>query len=94
MAKETEVTVSFLVRGDLGVLCPFLHAADDLPSGVSYWTPVPRQVAKSWRKELVTPSTRSQPHHGLLLLHSFSTRGEIFTNVFFKQILHIITMKL
>ena len=30
-----------------------LHAADDRQAESSYWTPVPCQVEKSWRKELV-----------------------------------------
>ena len=46
---ETEVTVSFLLRGDLPLLCPLgARAADDrrtVPGGVILLvTPFPRQV--------------------------------------------------
>ena len=40
IAKETEVTISFLVRGDLGVLCVVLIRGGYRPSEVSHWTPV------------------------------------------------------
>ena len=44
IAMETEVILSFLLPGDLPLLCPLLARADDRRGEASYWLPLPRQV--------------------------------------------------
>ena len=95
IAMETEVTVSFLLRGSLPVpsvrLCTRRMTATQCQAESSYWTPrSPRQVEELEEGVIGTFHQDAAPTTGCCCF-MYLPRGKILTTVFFQTYIHIVT---